>query len=139
MRIRWASYGYSGAGCEIATMSSMFPTTTNRFCSPALDLRGAEQSTAVVAAARILTREGLNISIDSWRDEADEFSTAFIGYQREGFNGGDLTTRESNSNSIVAHAKIRSFETGKWMHGSAGNVGNASNAVFGRLSRRCLR
>jgi hypothetical protein len=27
---------------------------------------------AVVATARILTREGLNISIDSWRDEADE-------------------------------------------------------------------
>ena len=41
----------------------------------------------------------------------------------------DLTTRESNSNSIVAHAKksVR-WKRDKWMHRSAGNAGNAGNA-----------
>jgi hypothetical protein len=41
-----------------------------------------------------------------------------------GFDEGDLTTRESNSNSIVTHAEIRSFETRR-MERNAGNAGNA--------------
>jgi hypothetical protein len=41
----------------------------------------------------------------------------------------DLTTRESNSHSIVAHAKksVR-LKRDKWMHRSAGNAGNAESA-----------
>jgi hypothetical protein len=103
-------------------MSLMLPTTINLSCPFAWEFKGAEQSVAVVATARILTREGFDIAIASWRMRRTEFDR-FHRIQTGASNGGDLTTRESNSNSIVSHAKIHSFGTRR-MHRNAESAEN---------------
>jgi hypothetical protein len=130
IRIRWPSYGYIGAGCELATMSSMLPTTINLSCSFAWEFKGAEQSVAAVATARIPRREGFNIAIASWRMRRTEFDR-FHRIQTGGFNRG-ITTQQINPPSVVFHAKTRWFENKR-----GGRIvtpampGTRANVIFG--------